>query len=196
MYSKVGRPLAAALFVLASSLTAACASTDETVAGEGGLRQVADPRGQGQAETPAFTVTFGDVTRDFDRAHFGFDGPANAPHALYLELYAGGDPGCPQFDSATPKRTLIVSGVKLPEQGVTQTEAEGLNATLLDFHHDLTPEVAVRATAAAMSFGASALEATDDEEAFVEFGLNLTFGDGATANGSLRATHCASLDAE
>jgi hypothetical protein len=128
-------------------------------------------------------VTFQGHTGGFTRAQHGLEGDAG----LYIEAYFGGDPACPDANSPTPDRTLIISGLLAAGDGGAQTEADGVHVTLLDFtgalsSHPFDRATRVRATPRFLAPGE-----------LVSFTLEASF-DGGTVSGGFAAPHCASLD--
>ncbi len=131
----------------------------------------------------ALTARFGSATGGFDRAQHGVAGA----DGVYIEAHFGGDPACPTMSSPTPRRTLVLSGVRAGRTGV-QTRADGVSATLLDFGGELVSAPLVRATAVEVTPRAI------DRGVTVSLELTATFP-GGTITGSFVAPHCASLDA-
>lgn len=129
------------------------------------------------------TARFGTATGGFDRAQHGVAGA----DGVYIEAHFGGDPACPTMGSPTPRRTLVLSGVRAGRTGV-QTRADGVSATLLDFGGELTSAPVARATAV------SVMPRTIDRGVTVSLELSATFP-GGTVTGSFVAPHCPSLDA-
>ena len=130
----------------------------------------------------ALTARFGSATGGFDRAQHGVVGT----DGVLVEAHFGGDPACPTMSSPTPRRTLVLSGVRAGRPGV-QTRADGVSATLLDFGGDLTSAPLARATSIEVTPRAI------DRGASVSLEITATFP-GGTVTGSFVAPHCASLD--
>ena len=119
----------------------------------------------------------------FTRAQHGVEPDGG----LYVEAHFGGDPACPDMNSPTPSRTLIVSGLQALRDGGVLTYADGLRVTLLDFDSVLTSAPVLRST----TTRATALDVQPGVS--VTFTLEATF-DGGSFTGRLVAPHCASLD--
>lgn len=130
-------------------------------------------------------VTVGAVKRTLERAQFGM----NLDGTFHIEAHEGGDPACPDQSSPTPKRTLIVHGVKNAAPGTKQTKAQGLSVTLLDFANDQLPpgQLASKATAAVVEV--VTIQGTTE----VEVELDVTLAEG-TVKGRVFAEHCPSLN--
>lgn len=122
-----------------------------------------------------FTATL-QATRTLDRGYYG----VNTNGSLHVEIYKGGDPGCPTMNSANPNYTLILANV----QPTTMTAS----ASFIDFTGDMLPTVQPES--------ASVVTLTNlvySVGAFLTLDANLTFPHG-TVTGHLYATHCTSLD--
>lgn len=121
---------------------------------------------------------------------------------VYIEAFEGGDKGCPTMSAATPKRTLILSGLKAPLTTTAKTKEDGLFAKLIDYEGTLlegelfaSPEQ-IKVTAVATNLCIECLEmASSDDDGFVALDLELSFPQGAIS-GRLYAIHCDSLDAK
>lgn len=172
------------------------ASTDASAA-ETGLEGGADAGALG------FVATFGARTRRFDRVQFGFeradagagaDASVSPPgRPVYLEAYEGGDPACPEMNSPTPLRTIVIAGLRVPSSGLPVTQTEGLVVSLVDFQGDLVSDpMPLRAASARVTVQRATLEPADDATMAIE--LDADFGAGRTVRGALTATHCRSLD--
>lgn len=129
----------------------------------------------------ALTGRFGTRTGGFERAQHGRAGADR----VYLEAHSGGDPACPTMMSPSPRRTLVVSGVRVGT--AVQTEADGVTAALLDFTGELVSAPIVRATAVRVTPRAI------NPGTSVSLEINATFP-GGTITGSVVAPHCDSLD--
>lgn len=143
--------------------------------------------GFGMSCTGACAVTdleaaFGAAREPFDVAYFGFNGDGS----LHVEAFGGASEGCPQMDSPSPDRTLILGVLPVP----TDRNELTLTASLLDFEGTLTDAPFLSAQARIRP--ASAL-LTPLEDAFVRVDLEADF-EGGSVSGSLYATHCTSLD--
>ncbi|MFK8002703.1 MAG: hypothetical protein AB8H86_24170 [Polyangiales bacterium] len=126
---------------------------------------------------------FGDVTELFDVAYFG----VNTDGSLRVEVYGGAAEGCPEMDSPSPDRTLILG--LLPEP-VDRSELT-MTATLLDFEGTLTdapflstPTAIVRPVSASL---------TPLTMAFIRVDFDASF-EGGEVDGAIYATYCSSLD--
>lgn len=122
---------------------------------------------------------------------------------VYIEGFEGGDEGCPTMNSPTPKRTLILSGLKVPLTQTTKTKEDGLFAKLIDYEGELlggelfaSPEQ-IKVTAVATNLCVECLgkSSPSDEDGFISLDVELTFPQG-TLSGRLYAIHCDSLDAK
>lgn len=149
---------------------------------DGGLDAGVDGGVDGGLAT-SLVASFGARSAPFDRAQHGLEPDGG----LYVEAHFGGDPACPNSNSPTPDRTLIISGLRSLTDGGSLSEADGLRVTLLDFSGALTALPFVRATRAT----ASALEVRPGVS--VSFSVAASF-DGGSLSGSFSAPHCASLD--
>jgi hypothetical protein len=129
----------------------------------------------------ALTGRFGARTAGFERAQHGRAGTDR----VYLEAHSGGDPACPTMMSPSPRRTLVVSGVRVGT--AVQTEADGVTASLLDFTGELVTAPIVRATAVRVTPRAI------NPGTSVSLEINATFP-GGTITGTVLAPHCDSLD--
>lgn len=141
------------------------------------------PPGDGGTYHTALVGTFGARTGPFDSARHGRQGTTG----VYVEAYLGGDPACPESNSPTPQRTLVINGVRADVSGV-QTEAMGVRAVLLDFSGGLVSAPTARATAVSVT-PQEIVAGTR-----VRFELRATF-EGGTITGTLDAPWCRSLDA-
>ncbi|MFT5357906.1 MAG: hypothetical protein ACI9KE_005143 [Polyangiales bacterium] len=138
---------------------------------------------EGTCAETRLEARFGDVMEVLDVAYFGFNGD----ETLRIEAYGGAADGCPEMDSPSPDRTLILGTLSAP----TDSGEVMLTATLLDFEGTLTPEPFLSTPMAGVR-AASALFAPL-EMAFVRIDFDASF-DGGTVVGAIYATHCASLD--
>jgi hypothetical protein len=145
------------------------------------------------------TATVGDTTEGFDRAYYGLTSPeltVSGDWELQVEVYAGGDEGCPQMDSATPDRTLVIGGLRFPEFPNEQREEDGVVMVLMDFAGTLTQEPTVEATGEIIYFHRWDLCTDcdgDDPNGFLSFDVDSLVPDG-NIRGHVYATHCASLN--
>lgn len=138
---------------------------------------------EGPCATTRLEARFGDATELFDVAYFG----VNSDGSLHMEIYGGAADGCPEVDSPSPDRTLIL-GV-LPEP-MDRNEIT-LTASLLDFEGTLT-DAPFLSTPTASVRPASAL-LTPLAMAFIRVDFDAAF-EGGTVDGALYATYCSSLD--
>jgi hypothetical protein len=180
-------------FVLLASLLAACGGDD------GGsvvpdARQLADApldsasftTCTGACLTTTLTAVFGADMAMFDRAVYGIT-TTGATQSLHVEVYSGGDPGCPTEQSATPDYTAILGQVAVP----TDTTPSSSPGNLLDFTGDLL-EGQLGAKATMVTITPVAADPTASTP-FVALDVSMTFAAG-TISGHVYATHCASLD--
>lgn len=137
---------------------------------------------EGPCAETSLQAVFGDSSELLDVAYFGF----NADETLRIEAYGGAAEGCPEMDSPSPDRTLIIGALPAP---VDRSEVTS-TATLLDFEGSLTSEPFVSGPASVR--GVAAL-LTPPEMSFVRVDFDVSF-DGGTISGAIYATHCASLD--
>ncbi len=176
---------------------------------------MADPRDmggfpstcEGACATQDLSATYGATTEPFERAVYGLSAPETTESGeweVYLEALDGGFEGCPQQDSPTPARTMIVANLKIPtEAGVTYTKAEhGIATTLLDFDGTLFTEEQVFERADTVELTPQAgnlcvecvgMAMPSHMEGFIALDLSATFPSG-TASGHIYAVHCDSLD--
>ncbi|MFU8804055.1 MAG: hypothetical protein ACNA8W_09630 [Bradymonadaceae bacterium] len=76
----------------------------------------------------------------FTRAAYGLSSPQQTESGqweIHVEAWEGGFTGCPEQDSPTPARQLLLSGLKLPEGGEVQGDEDGVALTLLDYQGDV-----------------------------------------------------------
>jgi hypothetical protein len=164
------RPLALALVL------AACRG--ETVAPPDAFD--VGPSCEGDCQITTLTAAF-EETRLLDHAVFGINA---GDSTLHVEVYAGGDPGCPTETSATPDYALVLGKVAMPT-GPAPTSSSG---NVLDFVGDLLGgELGAQAKFVIINARAASLPD------FVALGAYLEFDTGAVS-GHLYATHCSSLD--
>ncbi|MEM6954764.1 MAG: hypothetical protein AAF411_01055 [Myxococcota bacterium] len=125
----------------------------------------------------------GAAMETFDLAFFGFNGDGT----LYIEVYGDAEPECPDEDSPSPGRTMVLGSVPV----FTSTEPLRAMAVLFDFEGTLTSEPLLRSPDATIE--PVALLAEAGAEGFLRFELNIPFA-GVSVAGSVYARHCASLD--
>jgi len=119
-------------------------------------------------------------TRTLDHAVYGVN---NDDGTLHVEIYKGGDPGCPTMTSATPEYTAIIGRVP-PMNATTATSG----ANFLDYQGDML--------GGALGAAATTVMLTNvvyQASTFVTLDAQLTFAAG-TVTGHLYAVHCPSLD--
>jgi hypothetical protein len=138
---------------------------------------------EGTCAETRLEARFGDVMEVLDVAYFGFNGD----ETLRIEAYGGAADGCPEMDSPSPDRTLIIGTLSAP----TDSGEVMLTATLLDFEGTLTPEPFLSTPMAGVRAASALLVPL--EMAFVRIDFDASF-DGGTVVGAIYATHCASLD--
>lgn len=119
----------------------------------------------------------------FERAQHGVE----LDGGLYVEAHFGGDPACPDMNSPTPSRTVIIAGLQALTDGGVVTYADGLRVTLLDFNGTLTTEPFVRST----TTRATLVEVQPGVS--LQFTVEASF-DGGSITGRVVAPHCGSLD--
>ncbi len=155
----------------------------------------------GACAQQSLSATFEGVTEPLERSIYGVDRDAAGDPGLYLEALHGGFAGCPEENSPSTERTLVVSGLPLPRSGPPVTLAEGLVVSLLDFTGTLLPSSPVsKATAASVTFVAAEVcpdcippLPPNQSGGFVALELSATFP-GGTVSGHIYAVHCVSLD--
>ena len=128
-------------------------------------------------------AVFGAARGPFERAQHGNAGAGT----LRVEAHLGGDPACPNERSPTPRRTLVLTGIRATADATPQTEAEGVRATLFDFTGDLVTLPLLRATAVRV------VPRAWTRDGWVSLDLSVTLP-GGTIAGGLFAPHCPSLD--
>lgn len=147
-------------------------------------------------------VELGAKAGGFDRVQFGYTSPEHTVSGgweLRLEAYAGGSPECPVEASPTPSRTLILSGVSLPEDETPQTKEGGVSTVLLDYRGELTDEPILRASSLTLTPKAGSFCpgcAQDGGAAaaqYFAFELDAQLPDGGIS-GQGFAAHCESMD--
>lgn len=145
------------------------------------------------------TATVAETTEGFERAFYGITTPeqsASGEWELHVEVYAGGAPGCPQMDSPTPDRTLVIGGLKFPEVPTEQREEDGVAIALLDFQGTLTDQPTMSATGEIVYFQRWELCTDcqgDDPDGYLSFDVDALL-EGGNVRGHVYATHCASLN--
>ena len=112
---------------------------------------------------------------------------------LYIELYRGGEAGCPSQASPTPAQTLIIAGVPIFANRDDLSAADGITSSLLDFAGDLTAVLAP-SSATSIALQPTALSLTAPR--LVAFDFEGAYENDLSAAGHVYATHCASLDAK
>lgn len=140
---------------------------------------------EGACRATALTARFGGAQGGLERAQYGDDRDDAGQPTLHVEAHLGGDPACPNEQSPTPQRTLVLSGVRPGAAGEVRTYEDGARASFLDFQGDLVSAPIVRATAVKVTFGPSGTD-------WVAFELEATFPDGSIV-GHVYAERCASL---
>lgn len=148
----------------------------------------ASPSGLTPTRKTTAVVTINGVKRTLERAQFGLD----ADGTFHIEAHEGGDPACPDQTSPSPKRTVIISGVKSAAPGTKQTKAEGANATFLDFVSDQLPEGTPFTKGTAVTIEIVAIEGAAGAETEVELEIDATFAEGSV-EGRVFAEFCQSL---
>jgi hypothetical protein len=174
---------------------------------QGGSAQGGSGQGGSDCSGPCSThdlqASFGNATSSLSRAVYGLTSPANASSGkweIYLEAHEGGDAGCPMMSSATPKHTLVVTGLPAPLPAEPRSEADAVSASLLDFDGALlgaTPvakATAVSITPTASSVCTACVGQGPDASGYVALDIVAKF-DGGDVTGHIYATHCESLDA-
>jgi hypothetical protein len=171
-------------------------TADAAVATDAGL----PGRCEGACRSLTLEARFGEARRGFDRAYFGVTGPgasASGEAELHVEVYAGGEDGCPREDSPTPART-VVARLPLLAGPVIEGPSDAASLSLLDFAGDLlagpaplarATRFAVRPRAAAVCLDCPAPRPED----VVAFELEADL-EGGSLEGHVFATRCASLD--
>lgn len=137
----------------------------------------------GECAMTQLTASFGDVVETFDVAYYGLEPDGT----LHLEIYGDAAPGCPESDSPTPARTLVIGSFPAP----TDATPLDVSASLLDFEGTLTEEPILRSSSATAIPRAARVDAT--ATGFLRFDLDASF-EGGMVNGAVHATHCDSLD--
>jgi hypothetical protein len=146
----------------------------------------------GPCASTSLAASFGAASVTLDLAYLGLE-PTDAGLLLYVEAYRSAAPGCPDVSSPTPDQTLILSNIPALMPGSVVTYADGVRASLLDFHADLFTSVAP-ARAATVQITLRDLETQPPGGAFLVADVVATFQDGGILTGTLAATHCGSLD--
>lgn len=137
---------------------------------------------EGACRTTDLTAALA-ATRTLDHAVYGVTSSAGGA-TLHVEVYRGGDPGCPEMSSPPPDYTLVLGRVPVPAAATPVTSP----ANILDFVGDLLGgPLGAAATAVAITPTAYA------DGAFLALDVDLTFAAGSIT-GHLFAEHCASLD--
>lgn len=142
----------------------------------------ATPAGLAPTRKTTAVLTINSVVRTLERAQFGFDSDGT----YHVEAHEGGDPKCPDEHSPSPKRTLIVSGVKAADPGTKETKPD-VSAAFLDFAGDQIAD-GMPAKASAVTVEIVAIEGTTE----IEIEVTATFPSG-TAKGRVFAEFCQSL---
>ncbi len=156
---------------------------DPATAGDAGVSSDAGVAGcTGDCATTELQAVFRDGSGDFTRAQHGV---VAATGNIRVEAHFGGDPACPEEQSPSPDRTMIVTGITTAMR--TQTDADGVRATLLDFRGDLTSTPVLRAIAVSVT------PRFVQPGTAVSYEIEANFPQG-TISGGLYAEHCTSLD--
>jgi len=161
---------------------------------------------QGDCAQGTLSATFNGEQSPLSRAVYGLSAASTTDSGqveVYIEAFEGGDEGCPTMSSPTPKRTLILSGLKVPLTEMTKTKEDGLNAKLIDYEGGLlggelfaSPEqLKIKAVATNLCVECLEKSSPSDEDGFISLDLELSFSQGALS-GRLYAVHCDSLDAK
>lgn len=157
----------------------------------------------GACRETTLIASLGAKTAPFERVQFGFTSPAQSSAGeweLYVEAHAGGASACPDQSSPSPDRTIVISGVALPEEGIRQTRDGGLSTVLLDFSGELTDEPFVRAQAVTLMPSAANLcpgcvqDGGSPQAQVFAFELDAELPDGGAITGHGFAEHCPSMD--
>ncbi len=143
----------------------------------------APPGCTGACAQTTLQAAFGSARGPFERAQHGNAGSAT----LRVEAHLGGNPACPDPRSPTPRRTLVLTGIRATADATPQTEAEGVRATLFDFAGELVTAPLLRATAVRV------VPRGWTRDGYVSLDVRVTFPGGAITGG-LFAPHCPSLD--
>jgi hypothetical protein len=128
-------------------------------------------------------------TLPLQRAQFGTE-TVDGGAAYHVEAHAGGSPACPDQNSPTPDRTLVVTAIPQLAAGGSATYAEGVRAAFFDFK---TPNAAPILKASAVKVTVVAVDPAA-KPAWIALDVDATFPTG-TAKGHLYATFCDSLSA-
>ena len=154
----------------------------------------------GACATPSLKAVFGGANEPFERAVYGLEKDAQGNWRIYIEALNGGFSGCPQQNSPTPDRTLIIAGLPLPVAPTTVSAAGGVTVSLLDFQGTLVATPFAKALSASVTYVAADVCTTcygqtppSHAAGFVALDLSATFADGVVS-GHLYAEHCDSLD--
>jgi len=170
------------------------------MAGGSGADQGGEGGAAGAPLVPAemnLSIVKNDVAYPLERAQFGLT-KITEGHEIYVEAHFGGDPACPTESSPSPDRTLIITGLLAEDpSGTVVTEATHARANLLDFEGAITTEPILKGTTVTLtSLESNACPdcAAGDPSRFVGFVIDATLSDGTKVTGTVRATHCGSLD--
>lgn len=142
---------------------------------------------EGACKTTTLEVEIAGKRAPMARAQFGTEVLDGEP-VFYLESHYGGSPNCPEEDSPSPDRTLIVANV--PQGRASASYDDGVRSSLLDFKRELLDGVLpAKATAITIT---NLLQDTESPPRWVAFDLDETLENGS-AKGHVYATFCQSM---
>lgn len=139
----------------------------------------------------AVQASKGSAQIEFDRGYFGVTMDPTGD-SLHIELYRGGDQGCPTESSATPEQTLIISRLPIFTTRDPLALDDGIASSIIDFTGDLSDQF-LPSGAAMLTIEPNAVSLAAPR--FVAFDVEVHFDNGITATGHVYATHCPSMDA-
>jgi hypothetical protein len=154
-------------------------------------------------ETPCEVPVFdtGSARFALSEAAFGVSAPEQTDSGrweLYVELWEGGLTGCPDETSATPSRTVILSGLARQAETSPVTEADGLSLVLLDYDGDIVTGASPISRASSVTVTTVSQDPCADEACtgaleMLVLDLEGTFEEGSLS-GRVEARHCESMD--
>ncbi len=161
---------------------------------------------EGACAQQAVTASFGAQAQPMTQAAYGLTAPAASDSGeweLFLEVWDGGFEGCPQEGSPQTKRTLVLTGLRLPLTPGPLTQEPAPRATLFDYEGTLYDD-ALFARAAALTITPVAAKVCEscsgqgspsDPEGFIALDVSMRFDDPVgSLTGRIFAKHCDSLD--
>ncbi len=158
--------------------------------GDDALDDVAIPVScTGECTKTSLEAAFGAKKGSLDRAQFGTSEADGGAESMHVEAHFGGATACPDENSPTPDRTLVVSGVPRASVGKSFSRADGISAAFFDFKNDFDLPPLTKASSVVVKVIA---EDGAPTPAWVAMDVEATFPEG-TVTGHIYAEFCDSL---